>query len=54
MMKKMTRILAALAAAVLMLSDVSAALAEEEKVYTLPVDMSGGMRIRPSWRITIS
>ena len=47
MMKKMTRILAALAAAVLMLSDVSAALAEEEKVYTLPVDMSGGMPYDP-------
>lgn len=52
MMKKMTRILAALAAAVLMLSGVSAALAEEEKVYTLPIDLSGGKDFdsKASWK----
>ena len=40
--------LAMLMAAVLILTGISAAFAEEEKIYTLPVDMSGGMPYQDS------
>ena len=40
--------LAMLMAAVLILTGISAAFAEEENIYTLPVDMSGGMPYQDS------
>ena len=41
-MKRFFRGLAALLAAVIILSGAAAAFAEEEKVYTLPIDLSEG------------
>ena len=47
-MKRSFRRLAMLLAAVIILSGAAAAFAEEEKVYTLPIDLSGGMPYKDS------